>query len=847
MNSIIENNINLSERFIDINSARELTNINVAKLRKIIKELDITTKTIIDNGTTKKMYSKLELEKFKNEMDSFWNNHMIFSSVEDIYGKKISKIVTKIEVPPIYRKTSAKYVVLIEEAEKVKNSLQNDYYSYNQVIEILNLNKDNLTQVIKDFNLTKERLPNNDTGFLKNEIDDIKQKQEDFLRNALTYDYVYNTYGASYTLNIESHELPYYARCISVFNNRSSYYKKEEIQLYLKNKTKKEQSLNIQSETLFDTYTERLTATGFEGFNNRPYSSNKWNNFVSEKLAKTNSSDETKNRNINKYVKSCEYLFNFLDSIRPDKSIEVYSLSTKQINFFLNTLPKLYEKVIYRFLKVVAQDIHLKKISSRPKGFDFRKIKSPFIKENSDRDNIEDMEEEIYPFKEYMELVRFLVNIELHLNRLSNIEDSFERIRYLSLWLYTSIQLTNTWRRGDVCTFPKINWENILIEEKIFSIDWFYHNKISQEVARKVITTLREHNYFISKTNKKHKFRASDDVGKTLATILFLLDLSYKDESIIDPYKDNIIMNFGTKYNKPGQYLVDKFFEGFVINNFKFRNKKMTNSILSYSKAISPAEYGILIPKNQRSHDNIKSTYHYVKHPKEHLDFLSHQLFERGEFGHLYDALVDIVAGDKSKATYLQERTKLIKSIKHNFGDIQKIEASLRLSIYYTETDVIDKLYNEKLDKCVAKLNDVHLKRLPSKEPHIQCILGKSMCKHPERSTYPKGDGCIGCEYSIPNIYAINVLAYRLKKDFKDYISTTNQIIKRKLSMRIYKYKQVLNQAKEKFGTEYIYSCIGVDINREEFLYYLRKINSPSELNKNTIERLLGGNDNYVK
>ena len=61
MNSIIENNINLSERFIDINSARELTNINVAKLRKIIKELDITTKTIIDNGTTKKMYSKLEL------------------------------------------------------------------------------------------------------------------------------------------------------------------------------------------------------------------------------------------------------------------------------------------------------------------------------------------------------------------------------------------------------------------------------------------------------------------------------------------------------------------------------------------------------------------------------------------------------------------------------------------------------------------------------------------------------------------------------------------------------------------------------------------------------------------
>lgn len=86
-----------------------------------------------------------------------------------------------------------------------------------------------------------------------------------------------------------------------------------------------------------------------------------------------------------------------------------------------------------------------------------------------------------------------------------------------------------------------------------------------------------------------------------------------------------------------------------------------------------------------------------------------------------------------------------------------------------------------------------------------------------ERLSYPKGEDCISCECSIPNIYSITVLADRLKQDYIEYSTNSNIIVKRKLSMRIFKYREVLKSAIAKYGNEYIYSCIGLDISREEF------------------------------
>lgn len=831
--------------FIDIIEATKLLNMCNNKVRDIVNSFNFKTETIaLDDGGFKKVYLKKDLLIFKKDFDEFWDNHIVFSSIEKTYGKKISSMASKIEVPSYYRKTSAKYVASIEELENIKNDYLNNYFLYDEALDFLELNKESMTNALKEFNIKPIRFigGSNKVVILKEDIFTIKEKQKEFLNNALSYDYVRDTYGASIVEKNNSYKLPYFARNINLFFGKTVYYKKDEVEKSVKDRYEKEQSFNIELDTLYDTYLARLKSRKFNGFENRPYSENKWNQYIARKLKNVSGSYETSNNSVNLCVRGCERLFKYLDKTKGDK--EIYTLSTKEINFFFNSNTEQVHRLVYLFFKEVARDIKLSKIENKKRGFDFNKLKSPYKskekKEIQDDDNIN---KELYTFDEYIEIFSFLTNLEFHLNRLTKIKNEKDKSIYLSIWLYTSIQLTNTWRKGDICEFPKLSWDYILIEEKINNMDWFLHNKLSKEVGRRIVTTLIQHPYFISKTDKGQPFRASDTICQLLGSILLLFDLNNKEQITI-PSKDNdVVMFFDNKLNKPSPSMLKKFFNGINLPNFTFGNKDMTKSILSYTNIIAPAEYSIFIPQNLRGHDNVKSTVHYVKIPKERMDFISEQLCERGQFGGLYDALLGLMIGNKDSDIYFKDRTEIIKEIQNSFGDINKIESSLRLTTYNTRTEVIDILFSKDLNECSNILNNIHFNNLPSKEEHIQCIYSNSGCIHPERLSYPKGEGCISCECSIPNIYSITVLADRLKQDYIEYSTNSNIIVKRKLSMRIFKYREVLKSAIAKYGNEYIYSCIGLDISREEFLKMLSSIKNPFELNTSPLQRFIGGNN----
>lgn len=824
-----------------MDDAVKLTGLCNSKVRLIAKELNIKTRKV--PKSTKLLYLKKDLENYKKDLDDFWDKHVVYANALKMFGKKVTNLA-KVEIPTIYRLSSAAYVVSLDKVKEIQNDFEENYISYPDAMELLDLTITNFKKTINEFNLTTERVSRDNTdSFKKEDIYKIKEKQEVFLKNALSYEYVYTKYGPSFTSNLKSYPLPNYARCNKVFFNRFLYYKKDEVDSYIQRKTQKEQSITIQEDTLFNTYQSRFKVLNLDGLEDRPYTSSKWNNFVAKKLKSDIGSDETKHRKVNYYVKSGAMLFNFLNE---NKKKEAYSLSTNQINLLLNTATassSVYRQILYRFFKEIAHDIFYAKTPSNSRGFDFSRVKKhPDKPDKVKRDAVEDStDEELYTFLEYVEIFSFLTDIDFHLSRFAKIENEFDKTRYLSIWLYLSIQLTNTWRKGDVSDFPKFNWDYILSKENINDIDWFFNNKISKEVGRLVVTTLKQHTFFVSKTGRNRNFRASDEVCQVLATILFLLDLNYKNQSVLENFADDKIMYFGTTLNRPYQGTIDSFFKGINLPKFKFKNKKMTKSILSFSKVITPAEYGILVPKNQREHKEIGSTMHYVRIPKEHMDLLSKQLFERGEFGYLYDALLDMVVGNKSRDQFLEERTEIIRSMQNTFGDINKIESVLKLSNFNTQTEVIDMLYSLGLDKCNEILNNIYFNNLPSKEDHIQCLYSFSGCKHPERRSYPKGEGCITCEYSIPNIYAITVLSNKLKEDLKTYSSTSDKIIKRKLSMRIFKYKEILKEAIKKYGKDYIYSCIGLDMTRDEFMSSVRKIEKPSEVIKSDIDKLIGG------
>lgn len=790
------------------------------------------------------VYKRKDIKKYKKDFNEFWDNHIPYSAVQEKYNKHVKLRATKIKVPPYFRFGNTKFVVSLTEINKILDTLEYDYISIEECCKILKLYPPNFAKVIKEFNLKKERIHKGKTNYCaceKSEIMKIKKMQDEFLKEILTPEEAYKQYGNKCLRNIGSHEVPTYAKNNDTFSGphpKYLYYKKSELNNYDENKKLKYLTSNAFSDTNYNTYLLRLNHYNFDNFNNKPYTTNKWYSFIERRLNNIRGSEVHKNRNINDYVSATLILSNLLNSIRPNKSIEVYQLTTNEINLFLKSISKRLHTLFYLFFKEVSQDIKLDNVENKSRGFIFDKLITPYSNTNSSMDT-EDTQ--LYTFNEYKKLFTFLTDIDFHLKKFSCINDDLLKTRYLSSWLFLSLQLTNAWRTVDIINFPSFNWDDILQDLGIYNIDWFYNNKISKEVGRKVITIISNSEFIISKTDRNNKFRASDEVCQTLTTILFMLDINYRHESTSTVYKEDKIMSFNVKFNHPDHNFFDFFFRDTCLHGFYFSNNKMTKTLLSFSKTINPYGFGILIAKNLRAHDELNSTIHYTKIPKDYIDFLSEHLFERGEFGYLYDSLVSIVIGDKHKFKYFEERTKLIKNIKQVFGDIHKVECTLKLSLFKSETDVVDMLYSKTLDECSKLLTDIHLNNLPSKESHIQCICSQSGCRHPERNLYPNGDGCLSCEYSIPNIYAIDILAKRLKEDLINYFSTSNNILKRKLSMRIFKYKEVIKSAIKKYGKDYIYSCIGIDMDRNEFMDSISKIENPFEINKCKFNKLLRG------
>lgn len=169
--------------FIDIIEATKLLNMCNNKVRDIVNSFNFKTETIaLDDGGFKKVYLKKDLLIFKKDFDEFWDNHIVFSSIEKTYGKKISSMASKIEVPSYYRKTSAKYVASIEELENIKNDYLNNYFLYDEALDFLELNKESMTNALKEFNIKPIRFigGSNKVVILKEDIFTIKRSRKNF-------------------------------------------------------------------------------------------------------------------------------------------------------------------------------------------------------------------------------------------------------------------------------------------------------------------------------------------------------------------------------------------------------------------------------------------------------------------------------------------------------------------------------------------------------------------------------------------------------------------------------------------------------------------------------------------
>ena len=434
---------------------------------------------------------------------------------------------------------------------------------------------------------------------------------------------------------------------------------------------------------------------------------------------------------------------------------------------------------------------------------------------NSTKKTLKFDSDSIYDYEEYITLFKHLINIPLHVKRsLDNIYKNND-ISYLSCWLYLLIHLNNGWRHGDVTRFPRLYLSDILDEWEICNLDWFKVNEVSIPQSRRIISRITEYDFRISKTDVYGHFFCSDRLAPSISTAILMLECYYKYFYIgAIPELDAPIMNFSsTKFNEPSNTIILKCIDGANLKNFTFTTRKMNRSVLTYlynvANEISSCGYNALIlPKYLRAHIDSMSTIQYIQFDSKQLEFLSGELFVRGEFGFITDSLLNMISTKPNKSII---RTSEIKCVHELFGSTEKIEATSRMLNKFEDekVEIINILTEKGYDECVNTVSNIFLGNMPSKIPNIQCLFSEQGCRCPNIS-------CENCKYKIPSIYVLKTICSLVREEIDMYMSTKHIGKKIKLSSQIHNHVDIILEAIKKYGQEYVYNCL--DIDRGTFL-----------------------------
>lgn len=776
-----------------------------------------------------KYYHVDDVNKVLDEVKNFYDNHYTFYDITHVL--KITKTaierckMTKVKIPPgynpvLYSKRFPKSPYKVNRTAFKKEEVDkffNDYISLQEVLNITNFTKGHFNNVVRKS--CKIRTLNGHTLFNKDDVNKLIKKQQKFLSEYIDMKSAREKYSSK-GFNIHFRELnlydaPYYAitrdNRLSIAKVRGVY-KISEIKKYVENRVSNKVDTDVEGATPFETFTYRLNNhVNWVGFNkSSKYTEQKWFEFIKNYLNRSLSKKSTMMSNINRYVR-CTFIIK--EMLERNAKTEVYLLTANEINLFLRSISYLsIKKFIYYFLREVYGDIQAN-IALNKRCFKLSEIKKPPRKLTKLEDNNnEDSNEIIYDFSVYSKVFKYQLDLDLHTKKsIEEIQTKGTAI-YASVWLYAMLHLNNAWRHGDVRDFPKLEIEDLQKDFGINSIEWFNDNKIELPLARAVIYSVIQWEFIVSKTQMKGRFFCSDELTLPIATAIIILTIFNDNFLVMD--SSNTLMKFNTKYNEVNRSMLKKFFEGLDVQGFNFSSKKFNKSIMTYITYLanmSGDNKSLEYAKWMRSHKHIGSTLNYIDFNIEAVEKLSKMLFSRGEFGYITSLLINKLNNGITKD--FNEISEQVYAVNQTFGDAFKVNSTVSFlnSIRAERESVVDYLSTKTLQESQEMLSDIFTRKLPSKEgTDVQCLHSKTGCQRNDL------DNCFECPYHIPSIYALSKLCNSLTHNINDYFASENKARKFRLSIKIHRKKQILIEAIQKFGKDYVYGCLGM--SRDEFL-----------------------------
>ena len=576
-----------------------------------------------------------------------------------------------------------------------------------------------------------------------------------------------------------------------------------------------EDKLKIQND-LYDGLIDRFKE-------NSSYTAQQWMKFVYKKLNKIQGKKETINSRINELVYTTISLNNMLNKYNKK---EFYQLTTADIIEFLGQIPLAHCDNIYQFLKVEYQTLHTQLQNNNIKNrglYNVKNIGKHIQLMRSKTNNLGTAD--IYSVEEFLECINYSSRLEFHIAK--SIEEIKQKgtIQYVSSWLYVLIHLNNGWRNGDVKDFQPPYIDDLIDDYGIDDYEWFHNNFLNIAEARLIISRIINNEIKMSKTRVQGYFFCSDDLAIPIATAIIIIRKYKQLQSEVIQEKDDYFLTFGTKYNTPSQNLLKKYFVDMENKSFKFKSLKMNATLLSYIYSLTledSREKVLIFAQKVRAHKMETSTLHYIKIEKRDIEALSRQLFERGEFGYIYDFLRAKIDGQQNRIVF-EERTNKIIEIKEKLRTSYNVEiiSGFLNKVTREREEVLSKIENMSLREMEQKLHQIYIGSLPSKELHIQCLVSGECPK------YGNEANCKSCPYAIPTVYALNLICQNASKNLWRYHKESIVGEKIKLSVKIEKDLDLISEAINKYGAQVVYSFM--KIPREEYVHQVTEVVEPPE------------------
>ncbi|MGG0569089.1 hypothetical protein ABE033_10345 [Priestia megaterium] len=699
--------------------------------------------------------------------------------------------------------------------EECNNKIEG-YYSFKECKEILGFNTyTQWNNIIDEYQLNYYRFKGfkGIKFFKKTEVHQLKEIQNEFRQKYYGFHEAQQVLGyrgqIHGTLELQKFEVDILAR--PLFPKAHCLYLKEEIDRLSKIRHKEIQFHQLDSGDNFETFLAKLNIRNLEINKLGKFTSKSWIDYIRSYLKRTHANKVTSTQTINNFLNCTEVL---IEVLKVHKSNEVYSLKSNEINIMLNKIPIRQGRLMYPYFKVVNDIL----VNTNLQGFSMNLIHNPRnrrVKNPTDKS--------IYTFKEYKSLYDYIKDITKHKDRA--IRDVLREVAnekcnyYAPAWLYVLLHMNNCWRHSDVIKFPRVNLTGTRIE----NLEWLVENELSDDEANYIIRQVYNTKVIINKTQVENQFFCSNDLKKTIATAIAICELRTQ---ILYPLSKSIV-HFNNKNGNFRKRAQNELFQDFD-KNFQFSSKKMNSSLLTYIYVIlskkKDGKTALATAKRLRGHKETETTNIYINIPEEELNFLTKQLFERGAFGYIYDALLDLMNGVEIDR---EKRTTEITILQQNFGGILKIEemSGFLREISNEKQAVIDKILVMGIEEAKKFIHKIDTNQLPSKEDNIQCMVFS------ETGCVKKGKGipCSECVFSIPNYYTLSTLGVSLQKRLDTYTENGNVLPaeQRKSARLLYRQLEIFAQAINRFGADNVYYFLSD--SPEEFRGKLYQIGSLKE------------------